>query len=110
MMFRALLEKWLETSAIDAFNSGEFDAQISNIINEKIRELKPETQLTFAGFLNVFAVFLCDIWPDLDNNTAQIWCAEYLKMADVRFGSESYFWTACAARDLAKQYVDEYGE
>lgn len=63
--------------------------------------------LTESGFNWALAISLKKHWPDIDTPTAVKWLREYL---DVPHGADGYDWTVSAAREIAAQYVADFGE
>jgi hypothetical protein len=79
---------------------------IEQIVAEKL-ESTPDAPLSHSGFGWALSIALRKHWPDIDGGTAAQWLWGYV---GVRFGSKGYVWTYAAAQDLARQYVEDFGE
>mgnify|MGYP001443662189 CR=1 FL=1 len=70
-------------------------------------ERGPNLELTNAGFGLALSIALRKHWPDLDGETAARWLWDYISTP---FGSKGHDWTYSAAKEIAAQYVSEFGE
>lgn len=80
------------------------------LIEKQIRktfEEKPLQPLTEVGFNWALALYLRDIWPDVSTQDAVRWLREYI---DVPHGHKDHDWNAAAAKEIAREYVNEVGE
>ena len=53
------------------------------------------------------ALALREKWPDVPKQEAVRWLREYI---EVPFGHEGYAWTPSAAKLIANEYVNDFGE
>lgn len=67
----------------------------------------PTGRLSREEFDAALVVALREYWPEVDASTAVYWLRDYL---DVPHGAKGYAWTADAARNLARLYVEDFGE
>jgi hypothetical protein len=67
----------------------------------------PNKELTPAGFYLACGIALKKHWPEVSFREGANWLIDY---ADVPVGTEGYFWNFNAAKDLAREYVSEFGE
>lgn len=67
----------------------------------------PNKPLSPIGFRWACAIALKRHWPDLDTRTAAYWLTDYI---GVPVGTHGYDWTYAAAQDLAREYVEQFGE
>lgn len=68
---------------------------------------EPDRQLSPIGFRWACAIALKKYWPDMDVRTAAYWLTDYV---GVPIGTTGYVWTFSAAQDLAREYVEQFGE
>lgn len=86
------------------------DERLPSLIEEIMTakfEREPNVNLTNAGFGWALSIALRKHWPNLDGKTAARWLWDYI---DVPYGSKGYVWTYAAAREIAAQYVSDFGE
>ena len=102
---------------VDRFFREEFpkmlDRELPGIIEGHLNKRfidNPDMPLSEAGFGWAMILSLRKLWPDLDRKTASKWMWGYLHSAGITFGDPDYDWTPRAARDLARSYVEEFGE
>lgn len=84
--------------------------ELPRIIESHLRErfkTMPDAALTPVGFHWAFYIALKKHWPSVPVKTASSWLVEYL---DAPVGTAGYEWTPRAAEELARSYVDEFGE
>lgn len=73
----------------------------------KTFERTPKQDLTELGFNWALALYLQDIWPDVDMRDAVRWLREYI---GVPYGHKDYAWNAAAAKLIAFEYASDFGE
>lgn len=81
-------------------------AIIEKIASEKFTA-NPDAPLTEAGFGWALGLSLREHWPDVSTGQAAKWLWEYV---GVPYGAKGYLWTPAAAAEVARQYVDDFGE
>lgn len=103
--FRPLIEKTV-TETIKKVIDDELPGLVEKIITEKY-EKQPNLELTEVGFSWALSIALRKHWPQMDNKTASRWLWDYV---GVPFGAKGYKWTYSGAKELASEYVQEFGE
>lgn len=86
------------------------DRELPHIIEKHIRdrfERTPPQALSAVGFRWAWVLALEKHWPEVSRQTAARWLTDYLPAP---IGTPGYAWTASAAADLARLYVEEFGE
>lgn len=79
---------------------------VERMIGEILRK-DPNHRLSKVGFGWALSMALREHWPGLDNVTAAQTLWEYI---DVPYGDPSFVWTFSGAQELAREYVEEFGE
>lgn len=67
----------------------------------------PNRQLTDVGFKLACGIALKKHWPQVTIKDGSQWLLDYV---EVPIGSEGYDWSFSAAKDIAREYVSEFGE
>lgn len=84
----------------------QLEKTLPSILMENF-EKTPDRQLNEAGFNWALYLYLKKDWPDVGKYESVRWLREYL---EVPYGDPEYSWTASAAKQLADEYVREFGE
>ncbi|QQM29347.1 hypothetical protein JET14_13540 [Martelella lutilitoris] len=90
------------------------DGAINEALENKIHELapsvlskRPNDHLTEGGWNLALIVAMQELWPDTPKSDAIAMLQDYV---GAEYGDEGHEWTFSAARDLAREYVSEFGE
>lgn len=68
---------------------------------------EPNKPLSPIGFRWACAIALKRYWPEMDVRTAADWLMDYICLP---VGTAGYDWTYAAAQDLAREYIEQFGE
>lgn len=106
------VEDLAASAALDAA-AKKIDELIPGAVERSMRKLfreKPYQELTEVGFNWAWLLALSEFWQDVDGKAAVKWLHDYLDLAGIKFGQPGYGWSASAAKELARSYVEEVGE
>lgn len=112
-MFDWLIKRHVEDAVAEALRTkvpAIVSAKAPAIIAEHLRKRfseEPKAELTEAGFVWAFHLALEEMWPSVDIKTSSSWLWEFI---EAPFGIDGYEWTPRAARELANEYVQQFGE
>ena len=88
----------------------ELDRRLPGIIEEILADRfknRPDDPLSEVGFNWALALALREKWPAVPKQEAVRWLREYI---EVPYGHKDYDWTPSAAKLIANEYVNEFGE
>ncbi|MGV0879504.1 hypothetical protein V6767_20425 [Martelella sp. FLE1502] len=77
------------------------------IVAPKVFARTPDRELTRGGWNLALMCAMREHWPDYQPHKAVADLSSYL---DAKFGDPAYTWTYNAARNLAREYVADFGE
>lgn len=80
--------------------------RVEEVVAKRLEQM-PTADLTSAGFGWALSIALRKHWPEIDGKTAARWLWDYV---GVPFGTRGYGWTYADAREIASQYVAQFGE
>ena len=104
-----VLERELPTivrNSVEKVLNDRLPSMIEETLSEHFKN-RPNDPLNEVGFNWALALSLREIWPNVPNQEAVRWLREYI---DAPFGHEGYDWTPAAAKLVAQEYVNEFGE
>lgn len=97
-------------SVIQASMKRALDKVLPSFVEKAMQsalDSNPDRQLKEIGFRWAFALRIRHHWPDVSLKEASYWLNDYMPS---KFGDPEYDWSANAARELADDYVREFGE
>ncbi|MCV9909966.1 hypothetical protein OIV19_20415 [Brucella sp. HL-2] len=76
-------------------------------LSKLVRGKKPEKFTSKTKYYRAFYHEMLRYWPGVTSSEAREYAREY---TSAQFGASGFDWSEEAARDLARRYVEEFGE